>query len=260
MNFHSKYRIGKVFIAITSLTYLVRYLKEYVMTNNGGYICVSNMRTVRYANLHDDYLQVMKKSLMNIPDGMPLIWFARAWGIKNAERTMGPHLFKQMIDSADQDLKHFLLGDTEDTLNRLVGRVKENNGGGIVGTMSPPFCSIDEYDYQDIVTQIQSSKANIVWLSLSAPKQDFLAARLSEMLPEILFVGVGAAFRFYLGEYKEPKNKTLQKMGLTGLFFRKLDWKEFKWYLIHTLWMVKMMGWIFLQRLLGNKFYQLKEI
>ena len=33
------------------------------------------------------------------------------------------------------------------------------------------------------------------------------------MLPEILFVGVGAAFRFYLGEYKEPKNKTLQKIG-----------------------------------------------
>jgi hypothetical protein len=23
------------------------------------------------ANLHDDYLQVMQKSLMNIPDGMP---------------------------------------------------------------------------------------------------------------------------------------------------------------------------------------------
>lgn len=59
------------------------------------------MRTVRYANLHDDYLQVMQKSLMNIPDGMPLIWFARAWGIKNAERTMGPRLFKLMIDSED---------------------------------------------------------------------------------------------------------------------------------------------------------------
>lgn len=256
MNSQSKYRIGKVFIAITTFVDLTNQLKELVLSRRGGYVCVSNMRTVRYANLHDDYLQVMQKSLMNIPDGMPLIWFARAWGIKNAERTMGPHLFKQMIDSADQDLKHFLLGDTEDTLNRLVDRVKENNGGRIVGTMSPPFCSIDEYDYQDIVTQIQSSKANIVWLSLSAPKQDFLAERLSEMLPEILFVGVGAAFRFYLGEYKEPKNKTLQKMGLTGLFFRKLDWKECKWYIIHTLWMVKMMGRIFVQRLLGNKFYQ----
>ena len=248
-----KYRIGKVFIANTSLTNLVKYIKEHVKNGKGGFICVSNMRTVRYANLHDDYLHVMQKSLMNIPDGMPLIWFARAWGIKNAERTMGPHLFKQMIDSADQDLKHFLLGDTEDTLNRLVDRVKENNGGRIVGTMSPPFCSIDEYDYQDIVTQIKSSKANIIWLSLSAPKQDFLAARLSEMLPEILFVGVGAAFRFYLGEYKEPKNKTLQKMGLTGLFFRKLDWKECKWYIIHTLWLIKMMSYTMGLRIMRKK-------
>lgn len=76
------------------------------------------------------------------------------------------------------------------------------------------------------------------------------------MLPEILFVGVGAAFRFYLGEYKEPKNKTLQKMWLTGLFFRKLDWNECKWYIIHTLWMVKMMGYTLCQRILGNKYYQ----
>ena len=248
-----KYRIGKVFIVITSLTNLVRYLKEYVTTKNGGYICVSNMRTVRYANLHDDYLQVMQKSLMNIPDGMPLIWFARVWGIKNAERTMGPHLFKQMIDSADLELKHFLLGDTEDTLNRLVERVKENNGGRIVGTMSPPFCSIDEYDYEDIVTQIQSSKANIVWLSLSAPKQDFLAARLTEYLPNVLFIGVGAAFRFYLGEYKEPKNKVIQKMGLTGLFFRKLNTKELKWYIVHISWLIKMMVYTLWQKVLGKQ-------
>lgn len=31
-----KYRIGKVFIVITSLTNLVRYLKEYVTMKNGG--------------------------------------------------------------------------------------------------------------------------------------------------------------------------------------------------------------------------------
>ena len=127
MNFQSNYRIGKVFIAITTFVNLINQLKERVLSRRGGYVCVSNMRTVRYANLHDDYLQVMQKSLMNIPDGMPLIWFARAWGIKNAERTMGPHLFKQMIDSADQDLKHFLLGDTEDTLNRLVDEFVSKN-------------------------------------------------------------------------------------------------------------------------------------
>ena len=252
----SKYRIGKVFIEITTFVNLINQLKERVLSRKGGYVCVSNMRTMRYAHLHEDYLHVMSKSYMNIPDGMPLVWFARVWGIKEAERTMGPKVFQMMIDAQDVEVRHFLLGDTEDTLSNLVEKVKENKGGNIVGTMSPPFCGIDEYDFDDITQKIENSGANLVWLSLSAPKQDFLAARLSEMLPEILFVGVGAAFRFYLGEYKEPKNKTLQKMGLTGLFFRKLDWKECKWYIIHTLWMVKVMGWIFVQRLLGNKFYQ----
>ena len=248
-----KYRIGKVFIAITSLTNLVKYIKEHVKNGKGGFICVSNMRTVRYANLHDDYLKVMSDSLMNIPDGMPLIWFARVWGIKNAERTMGPKLFQQMVDLPEESLKHFLLGDTDITLGNLVNKVGQTNGGQIVGTFSPPFCSIDEYDYEMITRQIRASGANLVWLSLSAPKQDFLAARLSEMLPKILFVGVGAAFRFYLGEYKEPNNKMLQKMGLTGLFFRKLDWKECKWYIIHTLWLIKMMSYTMGLRIMRRK-------
>lgn len=251
-----KYRIGKVFIAITSLTNLVSYIKEHVKSGKGGFVCVSNMRTVRYANLHEDYLKVMSESLMNIPDGMPLIWFARVWGIKEAERTMGPKLFQQMIDTPENNVKHFLLGDTEATLNKLVDKVSRNNGGKIVGTMSPPFCSIDEYDYEEITHKISTSGANLVWLSLSAPKQDFLAARLAEYLPNVMFIGVGAAFRFYLGEYKEPTNAVVQKMGLTGLFFRKLDWKEFKWYIIHTLWLLKMIGGILVLRLSGKKYYQ----
>ena len=115
------YRIGKVFIAITSLMNLSRYIKEQVKNGTGGVICVSNMRTVRYANLHEDYLKVMSESLMNIPDGMPLIWFARAWGIKDAERTMVPKLFQQMLDTPENNVKQFLLGDTEATLNKLVG-------------------------------------------------------------------------------------------------------------------------------------------
>ena len=163
MTFQGKYRIGKVLIAITSLTNLVSYIKEHVKSGKGGFVCVSNMRTVRYANLHEDYLKVMSESLMNIPDGMPLIWFARVWGIKDAERTMGPKLFQQMLDTPENNVKQFLLGDTEATLNKLVDKVSRNNGGKIVGTMSPPFCSIDEYDYEEITHKISTSGANLVW-------------------------------------------------------------------------------------------------
>ena len=40
-----------------------------------------------------------------------------------------------------------------------------------------------------------------------------------------LCIGVGAAFRSALDEYKHP-NKTIQKLGLTRMFWRKIGFKE----------------------------------
>ena len=46
----------------------------------------------------------------------------------------------------------------------------------------------------------------------------------------LIIIGIGAAFRFYINEYKEP-NKLLQKYGLTGFFIRKIDSKAIKLYM-----------------------------
>lgn len=226
------YRIGRVRISITNENDAVKFILEHVKGKKGGYICISNMRTVSIANRDDKYQEVMENSLMNTPDGMPLVWMARLWGLKDVQRTVGPDLFTTMLNDKESGIKHFLLGDTDETLAQMKEKYA-TNGANIVGTYSPPFCELDEFDYPSIAKMINDSGADIVWLSLRAPKQDFFAARLLPYLNNKICIGVGAAFRFSLGQIKHPP-KIIKKLGLTGLFWRKINTTMIKWMITNS--------------------------
>lgn len=224
------YNISKVAITATSPMEAKHAVEQYVKEKTNGYICVSNVRTVALANKDASYRNIMAGALMCLPDGMPLVWMARLWGLKGVQRTTGPDFFVRMLSEPQSGIKHFLLGDTEETLEAL----KEKYPNALIaGTFSPPFCELEEYNYQEIADKINSSGADIVWISMRAPKQDFFATKILPLLDKKLCIGVGAAFRFGLGKMKHP-SKVVQKLGLTGLFWRKLHLKQFMWLAKHS--------------------------
>lgn len=231
-----RYRIGKVYITATNPQDAESRIVQAARDGVTDYICVSNMRTVVLANEDKEYCKLMNEAFMCLPDGMPLTWMARLWGRRDVNRTDGPDLMVSMLNKPEYGLKHFLLGDTEETLAAMMEKYPD---AGIVDTYSPPFKPLEEYDLQALADRINESGANIVWVSLRAPKQDILAQRLKPLLKNKLCIGVGAAFRFALGNYKHP-NKVVQKMGLTGFFWRKIGFKGLltycKWVMLCTWW------------------------
>ncbi len=253
------FRIGRVPIAITNLDKVVELIFTTIESGGKGYVCVSNMRTTTLANDDDKYYHLMEKSLINVPDGTPLVWCGHWWGIKEVERVCGPILFEKMLADKEYGFKHFFLGDTDETLDALTKRAVKIDGAIVEGSYSPPFKPLEEYDIEGIATMINESGANVVWTSLRAPKQDYLGQMLIPLLNDgIVIIGVGAAFRTYLGEYKVPEG-FLQKMGLAGLGMVRNSsvWKEIKWYTKHTLVLVKyffIIGW---RKMTGKKCYEL---
>ena len=253
------FRIGRARISITSYQKAVDMIKTTIKEKQKGYVCVSNMRTVNFANTDDAYQEVMEHSLLNTPDGTPLLWCGRWWGIKEAQRVCGPHLFNDLLTDKDPVLSHFFLGDTEETLSSLKSKISTNCGASIAGSYSPPFKPLEEYDLEGIAKLINDSGATIVWTSLRAPKQDYLGAMLLPHLNNgIVLIGVGAAFRFYLGEYKEPDG-FLSKIGLGGLYVLRKGttfWKELTWYIKHTCLLIKYLFTILWRRMIGKKYYE----
>lgn len=252
MRFFNKYRIDKVFITATCPADAIGKIINAAQKGQGRYVCVSNVRTVLYANKHQDYLDVMNNAWMCLPDGMPLVWMARLWGLKDVERTDGPDLFVSLITNSQNGLKHFLLGDTEETLSKIGTKFPN---AAIVGMYAPPFCPLEALDINDISDRINNSGANVVWISMRAPKQDFLAAKLQPLLDHEICIGVGAAFRFALGEYQHP-SKVVQKLGLTGLIWRKNKIEILCNTIIRACYLVKWGLQILAQRLIGKKCYE----
>lgn len=253
------YKVGKAPVLVTNQGDVVKRVKDLIYNGKKGYICISTMRTVVIANNEQNYLEVMENSLFNTPDGTPLVWCGRAWGIKQAERACGPHLFDDLLEDKDPSLRHFFLGDTEETEMRLKEKCEKEYGTQIVGMYSPPFAPLEEYDILGIANLINDSGANIVWTSLRAPKQDYLNAMLAPHVNDgVLLIGVGAAFRYKIGELKSPDG-FLQKIGLAGLLFIRKDSKplnELKWYVKHSCYLLKYLVGILCKRLMGKPYYQ----
>lgn len=252
-----RYRIGKTFISITSQPDAQKRIAEAVKNGGGVYVCVSDPRTVDLASKDEKYREVMANSFMNTPDGQPTLWAAWLWGLKNAKRTMGPILFQEMIENPGSGLKHFLLGDTDETLKSIVEKAEEKNAK-IVGSYSPPFCKLEDYDYAGIAKMINDSGADIVWTAMRAPKQDYFNVKILPYLDKKVCIGVGAAFRFYLGEYKMAP-PLIKKLGLMGLYWGRKgqSWGAFIWgYLGDNMPFLWHLAKIPFRRIIGKKYYE----
>lgn len=250
------FRIGRTRISITDESKAIRTIISAIDSNQKGYVCVSTLRTVPIANRDDRYWAVMEKSLMNTPDGTPLVWCGHWWGLKQVQRVCGPHLFPRMLKI--KGYKHFFLGDTEETLLALKKKAKDEFGAEVVGTYSPPFSPLNEYDFGSIAKIINDSGANLVWTAMRAPKQDLFNSMLVSYLNDgVVCVGVGAAFRSVIGQLRQPDG-ILQKLGLAGLLFKRPEsswWDEIKWYAEHIIYLIKYFFLIMWKRLVGKKYY-----
>lgn len=255
---YKRFRIGKTYISATNPKDAKEKIEIAVKNRLNGYICVSNVRMVRYANqkANSDYLDLMKNSLMNLPDGRPLTWCGKLWGLKNIKETTGPQLFDSMLKSSENNIKHFLLGDTQETLDAVEKKYSNQFNTIIVGTHSPPFTDVDKFNYKEIADMINKSGADIVWVSMRAPKQDYFNEKISPLLENKICIGVGRAFLFSIGKVKQAP-KIFQAIGLSGLFVRRVSFKRiFLWYITSSFQLLNYFIQILYCRLFAKEVYK----
>ncbi len=256
MNDKNRFRINNIHISNTNPKDAFEKIVEYATSGHGGYICVSNLRMVLYAGKHPEYADLMEHSLMNFPDGKPLTWCGRMWGIKKVHRTCGPDFFAATLRSGNQQLKHYLLGDTEEVIRKIVEKNSKETKSQIVGAESLPFTDVDNFDYRGIAERIKASGANVVWTAMRAPKQDQFNQILYKHLPNVVSIGVGRAFRIYINEIKDAPKWT-KELGLSGLFIsRDGFFKDVKWYTTSLFRLMGFFAQILKRRMGGKKYYE----
>ncbi|CAB4722707.1 unannotated protein [freshwater metagenome] len=214
--------VGDVPITRSTVDEVIELLTRPVPETRPRHVHFTNAYSVVSAR-RDPQLAAAFQSGVCFPDGLPLVWAVmrlyegRAWSPVN--RVRGPDTFPGVLDAGQAaGTKHYLLGGSPDALEQLQTVIGETYPDAlIVGAASPPFKPIDEVDWDVYLAEIAEAQADLVWVGLGTPKQDFVSKMLAERDPERTYLAVGAAFDFVAGTVKVAPT-WMQKRGLEWLF------------------------------------------
>lgn len=195
---------------------LVREIIAAVLSENRkGYICVNDVCNVVSATEDQALFEALNGSLVSLPDGMPLAWFGKLAGYGAIERITGMDMMIKLF--SENGYSHFLLGDTTTTINRVMDKARSENGGISITGYSPPFKEFDDEDNRLMLERLNAARPDIVWVSFGGGKQEKWMHEQIGRLHRGVMIGVGAAFKWYLGDLVVPP-KIIQQMGLQWVF------------------------------------------
>ena len=149
-------------------------------------------------------------------DGTPLFLFLRLFDRK-FDLFRGADFMRDVLSDASLSKNHFFIGGTTQSQKDLEAvLLKGNPDLRIVGSISPPY--LDNFDLliDDWVRILKKSQPDFVWIGIGTPKQDYLAAALSDKFSAV-YLTVGAAFDFLSGN-KNESPQWLRGSGLEWLY------------------------------------------
>jgi exopolysaccharide biosynthesis WecB/TagA/CpsF family protein len=189
--------------------------------DHGVDIHLCNAYTLALADKDHGYKAMLQKAAINFPDGKSVVWANKLRHRRSAipnDRVYGPDLFLDVFDKGqDLRLRHYLLGSTPQVLADLETELRRRfPKAQIVGVESPPFRTLTEQEIAEQIARLVESTAQVIWVGLGTPKQDWESSRLAEEMPAV-FLAVGAAFDFVAGK-KRQAPLWMQRNGLEWLF------------------------------------------
>jgi N-acetylglucosaminyldiphosphoundecaprenol N-acetyl-beta-D-mannosaminyltransferase len=206
-------------IAATNLDDATNAIVSHAARSDSLCVHLCNAYTLSLATQDRQFGQLLNHAALNLPDGTPVAWFGALLDRRRGRHPVpGPVLMSEVFERArNRPVKHFLLGGSPEGLARLKGALEQRfPHADIVGTHAPPFTTDITALTDESVTAIAGSGANVVWIGLGTPKQDWVADRLTTAA-HVVAVPVGAAFDFISGDKPEAP-AWLRGTGLEWLF------------------------------------------
>jgi N-acetylglucosaminyldiphosphoundecaprenol N-acetyl-beta-D-mannosaminyltransferase len=229
-------------------------LDRWIESGAQDYVCVCTVHGVMDCQRSEELRQIFNRAGMVTPDGMPLVWLARAQ-YKHVRRVYGPDLMMALLSrSASTGQRHFLYGGGAGVGQRLAAKMRTRFPDvRIVGVLEPPFGSLEDLCTREAAAEINAAEPDVVWVGIGSPKQEQWMARMRPALQAPVLIGVGAAFDFHSGEVRQAP-LWMQRNGLEWLFRLISDprrlWRR---YLIDNPWFV----WEVVLQRLGVKRYEI---
>lgn len=220
-------------VAAVDLAFAGNLLGRCAARAHGEYVTVTGAHGIVESACDERIRMAHQSAYIVVPDGMPLVWLGRLLGFGLMGRVRGADLMEFIFANEQyRRLKHFFYGASPSGIAKLCEVLQLRFGEfNLVGTYSPPMVPLGFVERDDLIAQIRDLKPDVVWVSLSTPKQEIWMQMHMPMIGSGIAIGVGAAFELVSGTVIQAP-RWVQRAGLEWLFRLLLEPKRlFKRYL-----------------------------
>lgn len=193
---------------------VISRIASWAGKHQSRYVTLCNVHSVVTASQDAEFNNVLSQADLTLPDGAPVAWALRREGFPQQRRINGPDLTWRYLAAAEQiGQSVFFYGSTEETLNKLLTRIKSQFPKlRVAGMVSPPYRELTPEEDQAYVDQINHSGAHVLFVGLGCPKQEaWMAAHRGRI--HAVMLGVGAAFDYHAKTIRRAP-VWVQKIGM----------------------------------------------
>jgi len=196
---------------ITALgqTECINEICSWILSNQnqkGRYLVCANPHSLEIARSDPLFRRSILEADIVTPDGAGIVLASKILKGSIKGRVTGSDIFRELSRQLNWEggCRYFFLGSTDDNLSRIRGKMKKDFPKiDIAGTHSPSFQPVfSEEENKNILETINAAEPDVLWVGMTAPKQEKWIYMHREKL-NVRFIGaVGAVFDFYIGTVK----------------------------------------------------------
>lgn len=165
----------------------------------------ANPHSLVVAHGDPDFQRALVQAEFVVADGIGVSLMARLTGLQIGPRIAGLDYFFAVLNAlqARGAGRVFFFGSSQRVLDLIAARfVKEFPSLTLCGVLSPPFGEWDETENSKMIRQINEARPDVLWVGMTAPKQEKWVERNRQALQVPIIGSIGAVFDFYAGTYQ----------------------------------------------------------
>jgi N-acetylglucosaminyldiphosphoundecaprenol N-acetyl-beta-D-mannosaminyltransferase len=197
----------------------VRQMRSWIRDHESTsrFVAVTGMHGIAESRENGHFRKILNAADLVVPDGMPLVWVARAKGHSLRHRVCGSELMSDFCRESGNAYRHFFYGGTAGVAEELAHILHQRHGIVVAGTYTPPFRPLTESEEKEFTKCFEESSPDVLWVGLSTPKQERWIYDHRRSLNVPVMLGVGAAFDMNSGKLPRAP-KWMRDCGLEWLF------------------------------------------
>ena len=170
-------------------------------TDTPKYFVCANPHSLVAAQIDPEFQKAIHEADIVTPDGAGIVLASRLLGGNITSRVTGSDIFYGLSEKLNKSSgrSYFFLGSSQQVLSKIRQKMAIDYPNiQVVGTWSPPFKSeYSDDENKQMVDTINKAKPDVLWVGMTAPKQEKWIYQHRGQL-DVKFIGaVGAVFDFY---------------------------------------------------------------